>query len=52
MTQQQADRLQNVYERQIDRLIAERIALLHDIVRLAQSVVEAIPPLSEVDPNR
>jgi hypothetical protein len=43
MTASEAQALQNVYERQLDRLTAERIALLHDIVHLAQAVVAAIP---------
>jgi hypothetical protein len=45
MTAAEHEALQNHYERAIERAIAERMALLKSIVDLAQSVVEAIPPL-------
>jgi|HubBroStandDraft_6_1064221.scaffolds.fasta_scaffold5180686_1 hypothetical protein len=44
MTAAEAQVLHNVYERQLNRLAADRLALLGDIVALAQAVVEAIPP--------
>jgi hypothetical protein len=44
MTAAETQVLHNVYERQLDRLAADRLALLVDIVALAQAVVEAIPP--------
>jgi hypothetical protein len=49
MTAAEHQALQNIYEQQLDRLAAERLALLRDIVALARAVVDAIPPVPERD---
>jgi hypothetical protein len=47
MTAAEHEALQNHYQSEIDRLTAQRMELLRNIIALAREVVAAIPPLPD-----